>query len=790
TTYTNWETFNKSELVVVPQRSSVPYYGIDEDGAWCSHRWWEGESGGQPKNTPVMHWRTNVSLQVNMSDYIITSVEFNAIINGSVDMYIDTPGDTYARSGVTINQFEKYDYAQFYVEISTLDIDELNTYRIAFNQTRLLGNEGLSLYDIEGFIGVYEEQAIIDALTNVLAIDPGHNNFTVILGIYIYCEDNNSGTDLDDWTDLRFKTLNLTFSYEKKIDQFTSVSWNQNADKISELSNYTEVVDKAILNFKYKVNDSWSSNSPNSEIRILINDNQHPETVKLSTANTSFQEAKIGGFDVTPLIIEDVNLSIQVFLADKFRLDHNITISIDDVTLNITYTIIFPDKETDLYLFLNDVNRTADPDIDIYIGDSLNITVKYLNKTGAHITNATVQLLGNFTGYLLENKTLGQYTTIINTDIYDAGVNFLQIIAQAEDHETRLIIFKVTVNKFATKKLQVFLNTQNVTQDPYIELIVGEMLNVSVKYTNLMGMHIPGASVLLTSKRYTSYLNENGSLGYYSLQINTSERLEIGDNYLTIKAQSENFQTQSVDITVSIRKINLEILSYSGTNTIETKTGTDIMLQVILNNTDFDGLFIGALVTYNWEDGSGILTDDNNDGIYEAPIENFPEGTYTFEISAFAGDNYYIENYLIYASATSEEAPENIIYPILFAISMVIISSLAVYLYAYQTYLKYPKQVRKVRKYRKTLKSKSIPSVYIIGRETAFKTLYNKNLSLFTRDIRLKRRPTKKKQLEHELTPSELKSKSLSEKAESEELIDKSIEKKEELDKLVKDSSK
>ncbi|MFX0166223.1 MAG: hypothetical protein ACFE9V_12945, partial [Candidatus Hodarchaeota archaeon] len=84
-TFSNWEDFNKSELVVVPQRSSVPSYGIDSDGCWCSHRWWEGESGGQPKNTPVMHWRTNVSLPVDMSDYIITSVDFNAIINGSVD---------------------------------------------------------------------------------------------------------------------------------------------------------------------------------------------------------------------------------------------------------------------------------------------------------------------------------------------------------------------------------------------------------------------------------------------------------------------------------------------------------------------------------------------------------------------------------------------------------------------------------------------------------------------------------------------------------------------------------
>ncbi len=138
-TQSNWMAFLKSDLEIVPQRVSVPYYGIDDDGAWCSHWWYEGEGGGQPKNTPRMHWKTNVSMPVDMSGYFITSLSFNAIINASVDRNIDVESDTTARwvpgPSVSINQFQTYDYAQFYVEVTTLDIDELNTYRIAFNQT-------------------------------------------------------------------------------------------------------------------------------------------------------------------------------------------------------------------------------------------------------------------------------------------------------------------------------------------------------------------------------------------------------------------------------------------------------------------------------------------------------------------------------------------------------------------------------------------------------------------------------------------------------------------------------
>jgi hypothetical protein len=349
-TLSNWEAFNKSELVVVPQRVSVPTYGIDSEGCWCSHRWWEGETGGQPKNTPEMHWRTNVSLPVDMSDYIITSVDFEAVINASVDIYIDTPGDTLARAGVSINQAEKYDFVRFYVEVTTLDVDELNTYRIAFNQTRMLGNEGLSLYDIEGYIGAYEEQAIIDALTNVLIADPGHNNFTVVLGIYMYCEDNQSGTDLDDWTDLRFKTLNMTFSYVKKIDQFTGISWNQD---LAAINGSNVRVNRADLRFKFKIDQNWTQASQNSQIRMYINDRKYEQTVSLIdyVYSPTFQD--VGVYDIVSKILpyEVFTLSIQVYLAEDFGLEHNITISITDVNLNIWYTTYTDDIFSEPWVF-------------------------------------------------------------------------------------------------------------------------------------------------------------------------------------------------------------------------------------------------------------------------------------------------------------------------------------------------------------------------------------------------------------------------------------------------------
>ncbi|MFW9882362.1 MAG: hypothetical protein ACFFG0_55580, partial [Candidatus Thorarchaeota archaeon] len=102
------------------------------------------------------------------------------------------------------------------------------------------------------------------------------------------------------------------------------------------------------------IDTPWSvTSTTNSEIRVLINNNLMSERVNLLTANSSFQDAKEGGYDVTSLILKDLNitLSIQVFLADEFGLDQNITISIDDVYFIISYIRITIDIFSEPWVF-------------------------------------------------------------------------------------------------------------------------------------------------------------------------------------------------------------------------------------------------------------------------------------------------------------------------------------------------------------------------------------------------------------------------------------------------------
>jgi len=377
-----WDIYNNGDYLL-PDVSE-----INSAGCYVYHYLDESEGGGagQVHNFPSVHFRKNISLPDDMSDYEITSAMLEVFFNASVNANVDAPGDIVGQSSI-------FDSATFYIEITDLGLTF--PFRVAENKTSTLGQDSPPILNITDQELTYvSESDLITALNLALEKDPNHSGFTITMGIDIYCEDNDF-PDYDMWNYLIFKSFNLTFNYERKVDQFSSISWNQIGNTISG-SNIQ--VTSANLKFRYSIDQNWpTSLSPFSEIRVIINNNQHPETIRLSSATTLWQDAKTGGFDVTNLILKDANISVslQVFMANTFSLDNNITISLDEVYLNITYIETFPDYGTESQLFLETVNKTSDPFIQIPLGNTVNITIKYLdNQTGNHITGANVQLSG------------------------------------------------------------------------------------------------------------------------------------------------------------------------------------------------------------------------------------------------------------------------------------------------------------------------------------------------------------------------------------------------------------
>jgi len=350
---TNWQVSENPDFPAFPD-----HYEINRSGACVSHYWIEGAD-----QSVAVNWNRNLEMPVNMSDFIITSASLEAICNGTVQATpsVDNDGseeytgaiDVMSDSGIDTDptgggfQGATGDYIRYYVWIS--DEENNDIFEVAYNQTYNLGQDDPLIDTMEDtYMVCVPEEILIFYLSTVLSKD--YKNFTISIGMRIWCEDN-FWQDADNWTLMAIKSVNLTFSYEKKINQFTSASWCQIGAAIDEPN---AEVTSAILRFKYKINHTWpASLSPFSEIRILLNDNFHSQSIPLTSATSSFQEAESGGFDVSKLILlgANITLSIQVFLANTFGLNKNITVSIDDVKLEISYIILEPAPDLTLVVY-------------------------------------------------------------------------------------------------------------------------------------------------------------------------------------------------------------------------------------------------------------------------------------------------------------------------------------------------------------------------------------------------------------------------------------------------------
>jgi len=106
--------------------------GIDSYGCWVDYTW--DESVDQTGGTPSVHWKRNITLPVDMSDYKITSATLNVIFNatvtatgtGGIDVFDDQ------------TQLQVGDYARFYILISDIE-NVYQPFQIANNRTKYLG---------------------------------------------------------------------------------------------------------------------------------------------------------------------------------------------------------------------------------------------------------------------------------------------------------------------------------------------------------------------------------------------------------------------------------------------------------------------------------------------------------------------------------------------------------------------------------------------------------------------------------------------------------------------------
>ena len=201
----DWKPTYNPEFPIEPD-----VYGIDLEGCYVSHYWDESMDPSLNK-FPSIRWERNFSLIRDVSYFNITSASVNSIVNATVHANngsiagVDCSGDS-------IDVGAKFDFVTFYIIIS--DLEKTNEYQIAYFRTKDLGKDIAGEYDflLDTYMNTSTQSVLIFYLEKVL--ETGDYDFTVSLGINIYCEDNYFLNDVDYWDILRIKSFNLTFTYE------------------------------------------------------------------------------------------------------------------------------------------------------------------------------------------------------------------------------------------------------------------------------------------------------------------------------------------------------------------------------------------------------------------------------------------------------------------------------------------------------------------------------------------------------------------------------------------------
>jgi hypothetical protein len=366
------------------------------------------------------------------------------------------------------------------------------------------------------------------------------------------------------------------------------------------------------------------------------------------------------------------------------------------------------------------VNNTPIQPNDIYtvdVRESLNITVFFKDFYSSPLSGATINITGGTFSYLLNEVALyNQYTVILNATDLGQGLDNLNIFAQLVNYEPQSIPFIVEIMEKLTS-IQILFNGLNVTDDPTIDIITSQELNITVKYLDKNLYHVQGAVVQLSGD-FIGTLSENLMFEQYSFILNTTQ-INVGVRIITLSAIKANFQLQTENLRINIQRIRTNITTETGGSIITVQAGRDIDIRVKLFNLDFGGTITNASVTYRWQFGEGVLIYLNSDEIYEAVLPGQSVGSYTLTITASKGDIYDFQRYEI--TITVVRPPDDFwIFIILLITASIIAISLTSYLILYKRVLQYPKQVRKVRKYERTLKKTRDPSVNITSRKDLF----------------------------------------------------------------------
>lgn len=508
------------------------------------------ETGVIYKKFTVIHDST---LQPDQGIYFIENVVDDRVINIKVS-YNDLIDNTAIENALVYTNFSGT--RQYFSEISP------GFYLFEFNATKAnAGNNTLTVYAnstyyLNKVINITVEvvkETLLTVESDFFTV-PWKQNFTVRFN---YTEKNNPTIGINT-TDISNDWLG-DYHLNQVIEGQYVLTCNTSAYDALTLQSFIISVHK----YKYESQSVLirvQINELESSLKLFVNGDlvNSSDTIQVEIDDTinvtvyyrdSFMQQHLSNANISLLGVGDLN---------EINNQYTIIIDADDLGQGITALTIFAqlanyesqsinffisvvEKSTNLQLFLNG-EETLTPVFNLTIGEILNVTVRYMEQTGAYIPNVTLQLLSegiptNFT----RDDVLEQHYIQLNNLNLKIGVNLYSIVARTTDYEIQTKNLIITVNRISTS---INLSSQ-INAEP------GDDVLIQVTLNNLdFGGTITNATVTYAWAYRQGELLDPEMDGTYEILL---ENVPEGNYPITITAfAGENYDFTGKEITLIV----------------------------------------------------------------------------------------------------------------------------------------------------------------------------------------------------------------------------------------------
>jgi len=218
-------------------------------------------------------------------------------------------------------------------------------------------------------------------------------------------------------------------------------------------------------------------------------------------------------------------------------------------------TVEITERKTDLYMYLNGLNKTIDKFIELPIGSQINFTIEYFDSTGQFVSGALVQLLGEGLSLnLTENISFQHYSIMITSNQLDVGVRLLTIIAFKNNYQVQTIDIRLNIQRIRT-------NITTTLGESVINISPGQTVTLNIVLNDLdFGGTIKNATVTYTWIYGNGILTDSNNDGIYTT---TLSNIPDGSHTITISAYAgDNYSFERYEVVITVIRPAEEILLF------------------------------------------------------------------------------------------------------------------------------------------------------------------------------------------------------------------------------------